>query len=187
MSEIVRLTQAEYFFSAQVGFTRCFEDHKRGFNGAVEGKIWNESDRRWDNCIVGAQAELAVCKYLKVHWSHSVNAQGECDIPPDIEVRSSNHPRAQLLFIRPGVDKKNRRYIFVTVNLLEFKIHGWISGEEAMVRKYYGKLKPLAPETFMVPITSLHSMRGFNVWDEGSDRHQQVFEKEQGKPVGFMA
>jgi hypothetical protein len=83
----------------------------------------------YDNEIMGAAAELAVCKFRNLFWSGATGIRAR-DGGKDVEVRWTHHENTGGLVIYP---KDDNNAIFVlcdgyapTINLV-----GWIKGEEA--------------------------------------------------------
>ena len=80
--------------------------------------------------ILGACGEMALCKTLGKFFTHSVNTfHHEPDIPPDIEVRTTDLQNGCLV-IRDN-DPEDRWYFLVIANAPRFKVVGFIKGSAA--------------------------------------------------------
>jgi hypothetical protein len=109
--------------------------------------------------ILGACGEMAVCKHLGLFWTPSVNTfHHEPDIPPDIEVRSTDRLDGSLI-VRDN-DPPDRRYFLVTGKPPSLLVVGFISGHEARKDEWVRDPHGHRPAWF-VPQHALHR-KGYN-------------------------
>jgi len=116
----------------------------------------------FDVGIKSAGAEIAVAKHLDLYWDGSVDTFKEkADVGARTEVRmtSMNVPK---LIVRPN-DKPNRDYVLVKdcwVNgqKPQYKLLGWLTGDEAMQEHYLTDNGNGRPPAYMVPVSHLKHM-----------------------------
>lgn len=89
----------------------------------------------WQTDIEAACAEMAVAKALNIYWDGSVNKfkKDGPDLPPDIEVRTTEYKNGHLI-LRDG-DKKycnDMRFVLVVGEAPKFYLSGWIYCHEGI-------------------------------------------------------
>jgi hypothetical protein len=85
---------------------------------------------RLNHDVLGVCGEMAVCKALGRFWSPSVNTFHKiADIPPNIEVRSTDHPKGSLI-VRDD-DPDNRWYFLVHGEPPNLTVVGFMHGSAA--------------------------------------------------------
>lgn len=100
-------------------------------------KVENNWIRRYVTDLCGVLGEMAVIQHGKFSCVPTVNKfnHTDPDIPPDLEVRHTLHPRGGLI-VRSD-DKKERRFILVTgVGPVLFLV-GWAYGHEVVVGQHW--------------------------------------------------
>jgi hypothetical protein len=79
--------------------------------------------------LEGAMAEMAVAKWLGVHWPATVNTYtSQPDIPPNIDVKWRSVDTG--LYIKPDC-RDDEHFVMVTGYAPTFRIESWITGKEA--------------------------------------------------------
>lgn len=147
----IKLSWADVWRGVHVGAERRIAVLKRGGRDRHGA---NPENIAWKADIEGATAELAVARALKVHWPASVDQGSDPDIWPDIEVRRTNPS----LIVRPG-DYRERRYVWVSGWAPNYKVVGWIKGEDAMREEWLTDFnKPNRPKCYCVPKEELCSI-----------------------------
>ena len=113
------------FFAAMVGLMRQIDAIRKGLPDAHG---CNPEDG-WDAHVGGACGEMALAKTLDVYWDCSVNtfkSQGDVG---GREVRTRSKHDYDLI-VRES-DPEDRTYWLVTGVAPNFRVHGWIKGDEA--------------------------------------------------------
>ena len=146
----VTLTWPEIELGAFVGTQRLVHRRKTAMTNASRRPDWNV----WTGEVEGAQAELAVAKYLNVFWSGTV---GEPDAPNDVasyQVRCNSSREYTDTLLRK-TDKPDRAYISVLSFMPEFQIIGWLWGSDGFAagRLYEGDKS--RPPCWFVPLTCI--------------------------------
>lgn len=113
---------------------------------------------------LGALGEVAVAKYLNQFWGGTVNTfHNRSDVGFEIEVRTTANDN-QSLIIRKRDDPKKFYFLVLQVSESEYKIKGFILGEDGMKHVFYRS--PNGREkAYFVPVEELNS--GFESlrWD----------------------
>jgi hypothetical protein len=127
---LIALTEEEFIDACGVGEIR----HREAI---AQGKRDNHGLReedRVDYHRVGAAGECAAAKALGVPWTRTINTFKLPDLSTNIQVRTRPYKSgwAQDLQVRPG-DKDAEIFVHVVqqVSLVQFRIHGWLYGQEA--------------------------------------------------------
>ena len=126
----IDLTLEEARTGAVVGFKRCFNSYAKG-RTLEPGR----SDWGFDRHVRGAQAEIAVARYLGLTWDPEVVEldNGSGDGMPGIQVKSVSGKtrRSRFLEVRPW-NPIEHVYVLVIVNTFgRFELAGWINGRDA--------------------------------------------------------
>jgi len=140
----VKLDKYEVEAAAAVGLKRRIESSfKKLKSGSDSSQL-----ERWGVDIEGALAELAAAKALNIYYGFHYNTFKKLADVGKYEIRSSPNPEANLI-VRPK-DAPDAIYILVTGTMPEYKIVGWITGEDAMNKKYMRNPRSLGA-AFFVP------------------------------------
>lgn len=140
----ISLTKEEIKIANEVASARHYYSRKLGLHDAsteIGGLTLKEPD------IVGAYGELAVHKWLELHWKVDPRVPGYGgDVGGWIEVKSSNYPNARLL-ARPSASGKHtlmmeRPFLLVTVDKPIVTIAGWEWGYKLMSDANWGNPFP---------------------------------------------
>ena len=122
---IVKLTPHEVIMAAGVGIRR-----------QVSALAANRRDRHglnpedgWRVHIEGANGELAVAKYLGKYWDGSVDTFKSLPDLGNVEIRTRSRHTYDLI-IRTD-DDPAKFYILVTGIAPNYRVRGWIKGENA--------------------------------------------------------
>lgn len=157
----VQLSTSEISMCAMVGNRRQFEAIRRASKDR-DGFVGDG----WSEHIEGACAELAFAKWSGLYWGGSVNACGEPDFYPDIDVKlRPAHPSARnldmyQLNLRTN-SKPDCRYIHVVGARGSYLIRGWQHGREVIKREHLRKLDQNRPESYVYPNDLLLPMDSF--------------------------
>ena len=127
----VELKKYEVYMAAEVGIRR----HLISMDSPVSNMVGNKN-YNWKTHIDAACAELSVAKALNIYWDGSVNKfkKDGPDLPPDIEVRTTEHANGHLI-LRDG-DKNfcnEWRFVLVVGEAPVFKLIGWIYCHEGIL------------------------------------------------------
>lgn len=127
--------------------------------------------KRLDDTLAGYLSEVAAAKLLGLPWpqEHTLSWDGRDKgdlIMPDgqlIEVRGSLNPNARYLLGYKG-DLPDRMYVMVTATpeQFEFKVQGWIRGEDMMDESFWYDRVGGRP-CYWVPFSELHDMATLGV------------------------
>jgi hypothetical protein len=152
----VSLTQEELYTCSIIGARRQIEslmdgrEDQHGFDGY----------NGWTVHIEGVCGELAVAKYLNIHYGFHVNTfktgrdVGICEV----RTRSEHHYD---LLVRPN-DADERPFVHLTGRAPQYVLRGWLWGHEAKQKKFaknYGG----RPSAFFVPQEHLRPME--ELWE----------------------
>ena len=123
MKYLIDLNENEALAAGTVGLRRHIEAtlnrRKPRFSEKYAGELLGFH-------VLGAMAEMAVCKYFGWYWDYSVNTFHVSDIPgKKIDVRFSKNP---YLNIRPDDNEIN--IVSVTGGFPRFEIVGWLFSED---------------------------------------------------------
>ena len=127
------------------------------------GVLPSSETEAFDNHIVGCHGEMAVAKYLDRYWSGAIGDFAAADVGARIQVRASNHPRANLCLHPPPSaaekrgDKPGDYFICARVLLPAVHLMGWMRGAAAQQRHYWRELQPGRP-AYVVPVDDLSPM-----------------------------
>lgn len=129
------LTRNQVEHGALVGVRRHLDNLYRD-NAVADRAFGARGDDWWRANIEGACGEYAAALWLGIEWTPRMWATRHLpDLPPDIEVRTTNLRRGdrRWLAIR-AVDRPQRRYLLVWGAAPDFELVGWIAGVNGMVR-----------------------------------------------------
>lgn len=125
----VRMDAGELMAAGSVGFRRHLYALQRGLHESNGSKPDSEG-REWGKHAVGAIGEAVFCKFLGVYWTQSVNVDKKTpDVFPDWQVKFRSCHTHDLIF--RADDIVEHRYVLVTGQGLDFRVHGWIYGYDA--------------------------------------------------------
>jgi hypothetical protein len=147
----VKLEPYEFEMAARVGFVRRIRLTIKGFDSSYFNPNQSEA---WGTDIEAACAELAVAKSLNVFWDGSVGTFKKPDVGPYQVRHTVRHDRS--LIVRPK-DADDEIYIFVTGSAPQFKLRGWLRGNEAKRDQFQRNPNSQAPAWF-VPSSRLRDM-----------------------------
>ena len=119
----VSLTWHEAAMAAEIGTMRQLASIRRDRRDAHGfcGEGWSEH-------IEGACGELALAKYLNIHWDGSVDAFLAADLP-FLQVRTrSRHDYDLIVRERDGDDET---FVLLTGRCPHYRVRGWIAGHDA--------------------------------------------------------
>jgi hypothetical protein len=119
----INLNPAECNSAAGHGIKRTLDAIGRGAQNhhGMTGHGWTEG-------IEGAAAELAVSKYLGVYWCGGGMYKNP-DVAGNLQVRWASSHHYQLI-VRP-LDPDEDYYVFVTGEMPNYRLHGFIKGSDA--------------------------------------------------------
>jgi hypothetical protein len=152
---IVSLSRGEMVLGATVGgarqaanMIRDAKDH----NGAevLDGALMH---------IIGARAEIAVCKALNLHWSGAFDL-GAPDVGGCYEVRARSKPNYTDMRLEKKDEAKDCPFILAVPTSLKydaFELLGWTTPREGCRQEYWKEYTPGRPAYF-VPRGDLHRM-----------------------------
>ena len=120
----VTLNWYEAAMASDVGRMRRLSSIKAGLvdKAAMYSPGWSED-------VEGACAELALAKYLNIHWDGSVNTFKSRPDVGNLEVRVTTYPSGRLI-VRPS-DSDEAIYALVVGVCPNYRIVGCISGKDA--------------------------------------------------------
>jgi hypothetical protein len=134
---IVRLNELEMRYGAYLGKVKNKTSREQGMGDQLHAKNLTSLEADVD----GHQAEIATAKSKNVYYEPTINAWDRPDVDGE-QIRSTRRDRGGLIFRDRDLkyrDKKFRLVIGGGGNP-EFKILGWIKGEDAMIPEYKEKL-----------------------------------------------
>lgn len=139
---LVRLTWEEAAMAADVGRRRQLTSLRSGHKDKH-----GYSGDGWGIHIEGAMGEMVLAKHLGIHWDGSINTFKRDDLPGvQVRTRSGHHYD---LIIRTD-DDPNSRFVLVTGKCPNYRIRGWIQGQDGMQEEWlkdYGQ----RPKAYFVP------------------------------------
>lgn len=140
----IELTPLEMQLAAMVGVSRRLAS--RDLIDKIPAKI-----PRWQIDITGAQAEMALAKYLGVYWSPTIGTFKAPDVG-EIQVRSTEY-EGGVLIIRPN-DPPGYYALVITLGQ-QFKIPGYIHTDAARQAVFLDQPDPARPACWCVPQAAL--------------------------------
>ena len=152
---LVKLTTYELMIAAQVGVMRQVHNIKKGWingHGLKDGQDWQLH-------IEGCCGEFAVAKALNLHWSGAVGNLDAADVDGlEVRLRTKAHysgaPASLILHDR---DSDGSMFILVVGLNGEYKLMGWIMGEEGKQKKFWSDPAGGRPAYF-VPQKALYGI-----------------------------
>jgi len=149
----ITLTKFEAWAAITIGAMRNHEailsNRTARFSERTPGELWGFH-------IEAAMAEMAVAKYLGIHWGYGVNTFAVSDIEHTIiDVRWSTRSDMKV--------KKKDTGIIVSVTGIcpTYEIKGWMYAKDAQVAEYYHAQPPecyFVPHDKINPIETLKKM-----------------------------
>jgi hypothetical protein len=109
-----------------------------------------KDEEGWGNHIEGACGEAAVAKFLNLYWEGHVGAYPDTtrpDLKPNIEVKTRSKHWQDLLIRKH--ENREQVFILVTGTSPEFRIRGWIWGENACQAKFFKSPNDRPPAYFI--------------------------------------
>lgn len=142
----VTLTIHEMYSAGLVGFRRQLESiHKNRaprFKEKVAGELFGKH-------ILAAMSEMAVAKYLNIHWGAHVNSFGKPDVGP-YEVRWSMMPKMK-------VRQRDLGFVISTTGQPPtFTIVGYMDADAAKKKEWSDDFGNGGPPAYFVPHDLLH-------------------------------
>lgn len=148
---VVVLTRDEMEEAIYTGGQRrlnaIFRKHKPRDN---ETRYWKQHWYQSD--IIGALAEIAVSKALRLQWYQVKTDWSKPDVGP-YEVRATEKPDAGLKVRTRDSDKLDRTFILAQVHNEKVMLHGHMTGHEVMAQG-----TEVFPNCWEVPATALHGI-----------------------------
>lgn len=146
VAHFIRLTDEEIAEATAIGKLRQAEAVRKGLKPAHGFKGDEAACEKIH--IMGALGEMAAAKCLGIPWDGTVNTFKSRGDLGDIEVRTRSRHEWDLK-VCPE-DHDDRRFVLVTVENGEYRVHGWMRGGDAKqpwwIRTYGGR-----PEAYFVP------------------------------------
>lgn len=110
---------------------------------------------------IGAIAEYAVAKLLKLHWNaylEDLNKGGRNppDVGTDIQVRGTRYQRGRLIV--HDSDSSDERFILAIVDGHRVRLAGWIQGSDAKNKRFWCDPASNNRPAYFVPAANLKSM-----------------------------
>jgi hypothetical protein len=129
----VRLSVADFADAVDCASDRMRASFKAGLNHAT---VRNRSlATRLHNDVCGAAAELAVARWLHVHWGRTVNTFHEADVGEDIGVRHTIRHDGRLILRER--DFPGHWYVLVTGTPPVMSLRGYIWGQHAQRPEFW--------------------------------------------------
>ena len=130
---IITLTADEGLAASSASALQMMRAIQKGWVGTDHGEKGTRDLRdRWADAILGGMAEYAVCKALNRCWSPGISGLRDCDIKPDIHVRSTPHKNGHLIIFKEEIDKyADDKFILVTGHWPTLTIAGFTFGRTA--------------------------------------------------------
>jgi hypothetical protein len=143
----ITLAWHEYAMASEIGRLRQLTSVRRGSqdNHGFTGLGWSEH-------IEGACGEMAVSKFLGVYWDGGIDTFKSADVGANIQVRTRSSHNYELI-VRPD-DYDDDIYVLVTGKCPNYRIRGYIYGNEAKMSEYlqnHGN----RPSAYFVPHSKL--------------------------------
>jgi hypothetical protein len=145
----ITLEPYEVHMAASTAVQRCvssIKDNRSNAHGYSKGSGWSDN-------IEGACAELVVAKYYNIYWNGSVDTFKSADLGSKIQVRwtwSHNYS----LIVRPA-DSEKDVYILVSGYAPNFRIQGFLYGEDAKNSMYLRNDGSGRPDGYFIPNENL--------------------------------
>jgi hypothetical protein len=145
----ITLSFHEIYMAACIGVARRLASLKRNETNKVQNK-----DFGWHTDIEAACAELAVAKFLNIHWDGSINSFKKADISNSLQVRHTQLPNGCLIL--RDRDNPEEKYVLVTGTHPQYKIIGYILGKNGMQNEFLrnpGEVYPawFVPQKVLIP------------------------------------
>ena len=143
------MTGATTGMRRQICNIRDGRNHRHTFTDGIDGDAWT-------NNIEGALGEMFVAKGFGLYWSGSLGNFDAADVG-DIEVRTAAKHNYRLI-LHP-TDNDSARWILVTGRAPDFRVQGWILGEDAKIKKYWedpkgGRPAYFVPQSALLPMSA---------------------------------
>lgn len=151
----VSLLEFELWYSSNVGYARRVTSiasdipETSASPGGPFGLLLDD--------IGGAQAEMALAKYLGVYWDASVGVGKRPDLPHEVQCRHTFYDSGKLV-IRVR-DKDREIYVLVTGRMDIFTLHGWMTAGEAKEHSEWVENPNQQGASWFVPQKYLHPMK----------------------------
>jgi hypothetical protein len=126
---LIELSFHEIYMAACIGVARRLASLKRNETNKVQNK-----DFGWHTDIEAACAELAVAKFLNIHWDGSINTFKKPDLSNSLQIRHTQLINGCLIL--RNQDCPHSKYVLVTGTHPQYKIAGYINGKDGMQDKF---------------------------------------------------
>lgn len=148
----ISLTGSEFMQAAMVGVMRQIQNRRAGRQDAHGC----DPENGWSPHIEGACGEFAVAKVLGLFWSGNLGRLTADDVG-ELQVRTRSRHDYDLI-VHPD-DPDKRAFVLVTGRAPDFRIWGWISGQDAKRPEWWGEKGQPGRPAFFVPQSALHGLR----------------------------
>ena len=150
----IKLSSTEMFLAAQVGVMRQIQNLNKGRKGAYG----SGSNNDWQLHIEGAMGECAVAKAMGIYWNGAIGDLDAGDVGR-LQVRTRSSHRYELILHKR--DSDDDKYILVTGKNGQYRLHGWIKGNEGKNPDYWsdpagGRPAFFVPQGELNDIVELH-------------------------------
>jgi hypothetical protein len=145
----VELGLGEVWQAVMIGAMR----HIKALRSGLPDRHGFDGTDGWTIHIEGAAGEMAVSKALDRYWGAPVNTFKAGGDVGEVQVRTRSRHDYELL-VRPD-DRDADVYVHVTGRVPAFRVHGWLSGQEAK-RPEYLRAHGGRPPAYFVPTDALH-------------------------------
>ena len=126
----IRLNLLEVHLAGSIGLIRQEESLRKG----LKDKHGCDGSDGFSIHIQGAAGEMVLAKYLQIYWMGSVNTFTKINDVANFEVKTRSKDSYQLLVRRDNKDSDI--FVLVVGTIPNFKIIGWLSGQEAKQEKW---------------------------------------------------
>jgi len=154
---IVKLTAAEFNNAAMIG---CIRRITGIYRDLVEP--YGKPKNVWETDVLGAAAEQAVAKLLRVYWppvaTQPETAKG--DLAYGIEVRQTKTPHGCLMLHRK--DRDEAPYVLVRGKGPDFEVVGWMFGIDGKQDRFWRT--DIDNTAYLVPAQHLTDIRELQEW-----------------------
>lgn len=147
----VSLSPLEMQHAAMVGALRQIESIRL----RLQDQFGADPDNAWSIHIEGAAGEMAAAKALGRYWAMPVNTFKEGGDVGELQIRTRPRHHNELI-VRPG-DRDSDIFVLVTGRSPHFRVHGYITGDQAKcscwLHGYGGR-----PPAYFVPQSALRPL-----------------------------
>ena len=161
MTGNIILSFDEGIAAATVGCVQMMRAIQKGWVGNDHGGAsGRELRERWAQSIHGALAEYAVCKFLNVCWTPSIDGINRMDAL-GYQIRATPWADGHLV-INGGEPEKyaGQKFILITGHWPAFTVKGWIQAEESSRAEWWRANE--RPPSFWIPQRELLPIGALN-------------------------